>query len=224
MIPNRRAPFPYAFNGFHMSSSRHGQSPRGSGHPGKCSPKVRERPGEDRDRARVAPPIALPIKTLLLLAPKFSHLILLQGLPHPLGTRGAAGCITSLGGFPRGNEFRERGVGAAPTCRGGCRRVRESSGAGGDTRHVGFKSAMKKKPQRSGSKAGGKGKKPRQRPDSSQHGHRLVITVSLHGMGKDLGFFSSIQPPIFTKLKVRAMELRKDIFLMHVGLGLKAPE
>jgi len=62
MIPNRRAPFPYAFNGFHMSSTRHGQSPRGSGHPGKRSPKAGQSLGRDGDQTGTAPPITLLYK------------------------------------------------------------------------------------------------------------------------------------------------------------------
>ena len=58
-----------------------------------------------------------------------------------------------------------------------------------------------KKTQRSCSKAGEKGKEPRQWPDGSQRGHRLAVTVSPHCRDTYLVFFSSIQPLIFTKVR-----------------------
>lgn len=125
-------------NGFHMSSSRHGHSPKGSKRP--KAPGSSQEGDRDRERGGTSRP-----------CPGLSHPILLQGLAHPLWTQGTAGCARGLGGFPKGNEF--WGQPYLPRRP----RVTESSAAAGDTGSVGFKSAGTTS-QRSCSKAGGEGK------------------------------------------------------------------
>lgn len=177
-------------NGFHMSSSRHGHGPRGSKHP-KTPGSSREETGTEQG---VAPPIP---------APGFSHPILLQGLDHPLGTRGAAGCARGLGGFPKGNEF--WGQPYLP------RRLRVTESSE-DRRPVGFKSAGTTS-QRSCSKAGREGKELR--------GMGTWLWAKSHSKDTFLGFFfSPLQPQNWEISKSRRC-LR--IFIMYTGLALKVP-